>query len=267
MNKIRVLWAALVASAIPAGAAWAVEAFKTYDNFGSPTINGALWMDGERSLAIKSKALHMTQRWYGNDQSNSGSSGDVFRNYMQDPGAITEIRAQITVNALEVNGCAANSAVSFSRARINGAFFNLSTPTPGSSTNDVIAQVRVGRLSNSQDAQGVLAVSGAVFQCTSSDCGTTVTIGSVDLGKVNVGTATTVQMQWDKPNKQFLFSRDSGAESGSVVYSASDANSPGAPFKQVDERQDVASCVGAAPLTGAIDATFDSIAVNKSAAP
>jgi hypothetical protein len=267
MSRIQTL-AALVAAAIPVGAAWAVEPFKTYDNFSTPTLNGALWTDGERSMGIKSKAFHMTQRYYGSDQSNTGSTYDNFRQYMQVPASITEIRAQITVNAYEVNGCAANTSVlSQTRARLNGAFFNLSTPTPGSSTNDVLAQVRVLRLSNSTDPAGVLVVQGAVFQCLNSDCSSSSSIGLVDLGKVNVGTKTTVQMQWDKTNKQFLFSRDAGAESGSVVYVVSDANPPGAPFKALDERQDIAACLGAAPLTGFMDATFDSVAVNKSALP
>lgn len=264
MNRIGVC-AAGVAIAMAAGGAAAVEPFRTYDNFSKAPINGALWSTAERSVAIKSKALQMTHRAWGSDASNSGVSFDVLHQEFPDPAAITEIRASIRVNALEVNACAGNSTTAQSRARLNGAFFNVGTPTPGSQNGDVISQARVYRASNSMDPVGTLRVAGTVVACTSIDCSTFTLINNVDLGTVAVGTATTVQVQWDSPNKQFLFSRDGGAESGSVAYTQDDSHAPGVPFKDLDTRIDIANCTGAKPLTGYVDATFDSVAVNKSA--
>lgn len=265
MHNRKLLAALVAAVAVPAGAAWGTEPFKTYDNFSKSPINGALWTTAERSVAIKSKALQMTHRYWGSDAGNSGTTSDALHQTFQDPAAITQIRASIKVNALEVNACAANSSPGQSRARINGAFFNVSTPTAGSQLGDAIAQARVYRQSNSTDPQGVLRVGGVLVVCTNDDCSTFTVVDTVDLGTVDVGTATTLQMQWDQPNKQFLFSRDSGAESGSIAYTQDDSHPPSEAFKDLDTRIDIAACKGAKPLTGFVDATFDSVAVNKSA--
>jgi hypothetical protein len=255
--------AALTAALFRMDGAAAAESLETYDNFSKAPINGTLWSTAERSVAIKSKALQTTHRYWGSTADNTGSNSDSLRQDFQDPAAITAIAVSIKVNALEVDACTANSTTSQSRARIDGAFFNVGTPTPGSETGDMLSQARVYRVSSSTDPQGTLRVGGTVVQCTNSDCSAFNLIASVDLGTVNVGKATTLQMTWDQPDKQFLFSRDSGAETGTVPYTQDDSHAPGAPFKDLDTRLDIADCAGAKPLTGYVDATFDSVQVNK----
>ncbi len=247
--------------------AFAVEAFKTYDNFSTAPINGALWEDAERTVQIKAGVLAVTQRAYGQGSSNVGVSFDTLHTHFSEPAAVTEVRAKITVKALEVNACPGNPSVSQSRARINGSYYNIGTPVPGSEVGDALAQVKLTRFSNSTDAPGVLRVQGSLLHCINADCSTSTTIKTIDLGTVNLGQAATVQVQWDQPNKQFLYSRDSGAFSGSIVYTDDDSHPPGLPFKSLDSRIDVANCTAPATLTGFVSATFDSVAVNKSAAP
>lgn len=250
-----------------AQAAQAVEAFAAYDNFSSGSVNPALWTNSERVLTVKRGALNVMQRQWGQAGSDSGLSFSSFSQSVSNPAAVTELKAKVTVNALEVNACASNSSVAQSRARIVGSFFNIGTPVPGSQVGDALAQVRLTRFSNSTDPEGVLRVQGLLSICTNADCSTTNGLGTVDMGTVNVGTPTTVQMQWDQAGKSFLFARDNGAFSGSLPYSVTDTSAPGAAFKQLSTRLDLPNCLSGARVAGSVDAMFDNVAVNKSAAP
>ena len=265
---VTALSAAAIAIAFACPPARALEPFKTYDNFTAAGINPDLWNEWERSRSVKKGALNLLQRSWGLNTADTGSSFYLFNTNIANPVPVTELRAKVTVNALEVNACATNAAIGGSRARIIGSFFNVGTPVAGSELGDVLAQVRFNRFSNSLDAAGVLRVQGVAFVCDDAQCLTSTLIGSVvDLGTVNVGQAATVQLQWDKANKQFLFGRDAGAFSGAVAYTQSDADAPGLPFAQVSTRTDIPSCLAGPRVTGYVDATFDNVAVNKSAAP
>ena len=136
--------------------------------------------------------------------------------------------------------------MTFPRARLFGTFFNTGAPVPGSFVGDVIVQVRAVRFSNSADPAGVLRVQGLASLCTSSDCNTSTLLGSViDLGTVNVGTQTEVQMEWRKVDKKFVFLRDAGAQTGELPYTVSDAAGPGRPLQSIGTRIDVANCATA----------------------
>lgn len=260
--------AALGLLALLCAPAHALEPFRTYDNFGSTPLNPALWSDSERIRSIKAGALNLMQRQGGANTADTGASFSNFSENLANPAAVTALRAKITVNAVEANACAANTAVAQSRARIIGGFFNAGTPTPGSQLDDVTAQVRLTRLSNSADPAGTLRVQGLVLHCNSADCVAATTVGNVvDLGTVTLGQAAVVQLQWDQAGKSFLFARDGGAFSGAVGYTENDTSSPGVLFRQLSTRLDLPSCQSAPRVTGVIDASFDNIAVNKSAAP
>ena len=246
----------------------ALEPLKSYDTFSTAPINGALWSDGERTMQIKGGVLTMTGRAFGSTASNSGFTYGAWRMRFADASAVTEIKAKVTVTALEVNGCAANvDTVSQSRARINGSFYNFGTPVDGDETGDAIAQVRVTRFANSTDPTGVLQVQGLLVHCLNVDCNVSSVVQNVSLGTVTVGQAATLEIQWDKPNKRFLFTRDAGAFTGTIAYTDNDSHSPGVPFKVLDLRSDFANCIASSPLTGSVNASFDTVSVNRSAAP
>lgn len=264
MKTLTLLSAALLATT----AAQALEPLRPYDNFAAAPLDLARWIETERVRVIRAGALQLAQRQPVTTLADNGLSFSGWNENLSDPAAVTGLRAKITVNAVDPAACAANPAPGQSRARIVGSFFNVGTPVPGSQVGDMLAQVRITRFSNSTDAAGVLRVQGIVSQCTSADCAATTTIGSVlDLGTVSVGTATTVQMQWDQPNKTFLFARDGAAFSGSVVYVQSDASPPSLAFKQMSTRLDLPACASTPALQGSVDASFDNVSVNRSAAP
>jgi len=263
----RILMAAMAIGLVLAGPANALEPLKSYDKFTAAPINGARWDNAERSVQIKGGVLNVSLRAYGRTVANSDYIGDGLNMRFSNPAVITEISAKVGINGLEVNGCAANPYLSESRARIVASLFNTGTPTPGSSTGDVWAELRAYRYSNSTDPAGVVRLSGNLVYCTNSNCLAFNGSPLISLGTINIGQSATLETQWDKTNKQVLWTRDNGAFSGVSTYTASDANPPGFDYKALDARLDVANCVGAAPLTGFIGATFDNVMVNKSAAP
>lgn len=264
MKTITALALAVLASA----SAQALEPLRPYDNFAAAPLDLSRWIETERVRVVRNGVLNLAQRTPVTTLADNGLSFSSWNESLADPAAVTALRAKVTVNAVSPAACAANPAAGQSRARIIGSFFNVGAPVPGSQVGDMLAQVRITRFSNSADAAGVLRVQGIVSQCTSSDCAATTTVGSiVDLGTVNVGTATTVQLQWDAPAKSFLFARDNGAFSGSVVYTQSDTSPPSVPFKQLSTRLDLPACASAPNVQGSVDASFDNVQVNRSAAP
>ena len=92
------------------------------------------------------------------------------------------------------------------------------------------------------------------------------------MATATVGQTVLLTIEWDKPGKQFRFSRDNGANWFPISYntpqiSLDDAAEPGNMFKTVGTRTDVPNCSGGPRAEGYIDAQFDNVSVNKSAAP
>lgn len=262
--------AMLAALSTFAPASQALEPFKIYDRFSDRPLDPARWADGERVREIRGAGvLRLMQRSYGIGVADSGLTFQSWSSSLANPASITALRARINVTALETQACPSNPALSQARARIAGTFFNISTnPSPGSLLNDVFAQVRLVRQSNSTDAEGVLRVQGLLSLCTSADCNNAATIGLVDLGTVAIGTPTVVQLQWDQGGKTFFFARDNGAFAGTVSYGTlPDTSPPGSPFKQLSTRVDLPNCQSAPPVGSLVDARFDNVQVNQTALP
>lgn len=263
--------AAALACALPLAPAFAVEPLTVIDKFSAGPIDPSLWLGAERTRAIKNGQLNFVERNYGLTTSDAGALKYVWGDELANPNAITELRAKVTVNALEVDACAANTTPGTSRARVDGSFFNVGTPLAGSDTGDVQVQLRAIRTSTSTDPAGVLRIEGRADQCNSFDCSLYTQLGTnVQLGTVNVGEAVTLQLQWDRAGKQFVFTRDPGtatAASAAIPYTVSDTAAPGVPYKEVSVRTDVQNCQSGPRTQGYVDASFDNVAVNKSAAP
>jgi hypothetical protein len=247
--------------------AQALEPLKTYDKFSGSSINGALWPDAERSVQVKNGQLQFLQRHYAVTTTNSGSYHDSLLFDIANPVPVNELSVQVTINGVEAPACAANPTVSESRARLDAAFFNVSVPTPGSSQGDVIGEIRVARFSNTTDPEGMLRVAGYIEYCLDPSCSNANFSSSVDLSTVTIGHTAVIEIQWDQPNKQMIFSRDNGAFKGSVPYTVDDSHMPGFDFKGLVTRLDVSNCIGASPPAALIDASFDNFMVNKSAIP
>ncbi len=197
----------------------AVEPLALYDNFNAPLIDPDRWFGSEFSFLgaeavreIFGNRLHMRYRGYGDTGSNSDTMFDLFRLNFADADAVTAMKATVRVTNVESTGCAANGSPTQARASLNGFFFNTRTPTPGSAENDVLAAIRVRRLSDSTDPAGVLQVVAVVIHCGDANCFTGPFLGFINLGTVAVGDKVTLRIQWDPDNNRFIFQRGNQPE-------------------------------------------------------
>jgi hypothetical protein len=265
--RYRVAGALLAGAALCAPAA-ALEDFATYDSFSLPAIDAGKWASSERTRVLRNSALNMIQRDWGGTGSDAGINGQVFTTPFNRPGPISQIRAQVRVDAVEATGCAANPSVSRARARLLGSFFNVGTPVAGNSTGDVLGQVYLMRTSDSTDPPGVLQAIGLVIVCQDATCAASRTVGSpVSLGTVALGDTATLRMEWDRAGNRFDFGMTTAAGSmaGSVPYTLEDDYAPGAPGKSVGTRTDTANCQSGPRTTALINAVFDTVEFNRSA--
>lgn len=252
-----------------AGPAAAAETYVLYDNFQSATLDPVRWSDFERSRTIESGALRIIERDWGGTSSDSGSQTFNYADNVTRSGPITQWRTTVRVNKVDLTGCAANPAPTEVRARVSGTFFNNGNRVYNSFAGDVVAQIILSRRSDSADGAGVLRVGGGVYLCADSGCSAVTGIGpSVDLGTVNVNVNTTLQIEWDRANRQFLFSRDKGVPTA-VPYPAgmSDDADPGISYKSVSTNNTVANCASGPRAYGLMDVRFDNVQVNASAKP
>lgn len=246
----------------------AAEPYAGYDNFAATQIDRSKWSALERVREVRNGQLNLVFREVGGTGSDSGVFANGWTEDLTLQNRVTQIRARVRVNALEVSGCAANASASFARARLLGTFFQTGVPVPGSFTGDVMGQIRIGRFSNSADAPGVLRVQANAFVCGDASCGVVSLLGSTqDLGTTTAGANVELQMEWLPALKKFVFVRDGGAFQAEVPYTLSDSASPARPLMQLSTRTELANCASGPQTTSLVDASFDNVAVNANARP
>lgn len=246
----------------------AQEAYVTYDDFQLGPIDTGRWGTFERSRLISGDGLGLVMREYGGNTGDIGRTTVNWGDDLTNPLPVSQMRAQLRVNSVDVTGCAANGETSRVRARMLGTFFNTGNAAPGNFTGDLLAQVYAYRDAGTVDAPGVMRVVGVVVICTNSDCTTSTLVGSVqNLGSLGTGQNTVLQLEWDRPGKRIVFSRDNGASTASVSYTQSDTQQPGRPLKSLQLRTEIENCTAAPRPYGAIDARWDNVSVNASGKP
>lgn len=262
--------------ALACGQAAALEPWVLYDDF-SASLSLDKWpsKNHERYRRVEGNVIKLAQGDWGDGNSNSGSTGISWSNAIARGTAVTQLRSFVRVNELSLAGCGANVTQSRVRARVLGTFFNTGNRATGSNVGDVLAQLFLYRDANSPDPAGTLRVSGSLLLCTDSSCNLGTTIGTTgSMGTATVGQNVLLQIEWDKVNKQFIFTRDATGPSpvtAVVSYNTStialdDSAEPGNMFKTVGTRTDVANCA-AGPVRAFIAAQFDNVSVNKTAKP
>ena len=271
MHLITKRLATLALASAALGPAIAAEGYVVWDDFNNATaINAGKWLSLERVKLRQNGALRMVQR----DRAGQVNTTDMFNNGfthdLKNPAAITQMRVSILANAFAIDDCPANTNPEGPpdvQARAIGSFFNSGALPPGNRVGDVGAGVRFIRQGNSTDGPGVMRVSGFVFQCNTTDCnyGTTL-IGSVDLGTVSTGQWLTLKFDWEPGQDRFNFYRGSDAVQRVSYAGLSDASPPYLAYKSIGTRTRLESCQ-TGRNEGFIDASFDNLSVNASAAP
>jgi hypothetical protein len=87
-----------------------------------------------------------------------------------------------------------------------------------------------------------------------------------DLGPVKRGEIVRLRVQWDQNNHRFIFQRDDAPEV-LAPYAVSDTAPPGNAVKLLDAMLFVPNCTATPRPVAFIEAWFDDIMVNESAAP
>jgi hypothetical protein len=265
-HSVRLAALALAASAL--SSSHAAEGYAIWDNFdGATEINAARWLGTDRVRLIEAGVLRFVQRDLGSQSGDSGMFSSSWGSRLANPAKVTRLLAAVTVNAFDVTGCGANTAPSSVIAGLNGQFFNAGPGLPTSSINNVGAVVQFRRGSNSADPIGVLRVEGTVYQCTVADCnyGASV-LGSVDLGTAVVGETLSLRVDWDSQANRFGFGRVNN-QTFYVNYAVADSQAAFGAFRQIGTRTEMANCLSGNRTEGFIDAKFDAVSVNLSAAP
>ena len=256
--------------------AHALEPFVLYDDFGSKIIDETRWY-GEYGIAtgvsiledireIKSGRLHVLSRYYGNMGSDSGTSRGFSRLGFANPNTITAMKATVQVMSEEADGCPNNSFATTVRAALQGTFFNTGTPTPNSSVNDVLAGIGIELTSNSSNAPNILNVLGYVIRCNDSSCVSYSLLRGENMGTIKLKAKTDLSVQWDQPNHQFIV-QVGKLPPVSLPYAVSDTHPPGVNVKELRLTNYIANCTTEPRLVGFVDAYFDNVFVNQSAAP
>lgn len=261
---------ALAISALAMSPAQAAEGYAIWDDFNGYTgVNMDKWLSTDRVRVRSAGGLRFLQRDLGSQTDSVGTINNSWGLDLKNPHAITQMRGAISVSQVDMTGCSlAGSAPTEVQARMVGSFFNAGPGMPTSRIGDVLALVRFARASNSADQANVLRVEGLVVQCQTADCnyGTTA-IGVVDLGTVTTGTLVTLKFDWDPANDRFNFYRGSDPVRRISYAGYADSLPPYQAFKQIGTRTNVANCMKGPRPFGVIDALFDNISVNASAAP
>jgi hypothetical protein len=255
----------------------AEERLVLYDDFNVTQIDPDKWFGIEcgpepRSAGteairqIQDNRLRLVYRAYGRTDSDSGMSRNELGLFFHNSAAVTAIKATMQVTDAAATSCPGNREATVAVAMLDGRFFNTAPPTPGSAANDVAAGIGLVRRSDSTDPPDVLRVICAVLHCTNADCMAPSELHSQDLGPVNCGEMARLRMQWDRDNHRFIFQRDDDPEV-LAPYTVSDSAPPGDQFKRLGAVHFVPNCTATPRPMAFIEALFDDVMVNESAAP
>ena len=83
---------------------------------------------------------------------------------------------------------------------------------------------------------------------------------------MKLGEMVRLRVQWDRDNHRFIFQRDDDPEV-LAPYAVSDSDPPGIQFKNLGAMHFVPNCTATPRPVAFIEALFDDVMVNESAAP
>jgi hypothetical protein len=255
----------------------AVERLVPYDDFNATQIDPDKWFgiefgpkprgaSTEAIRQIQDNRLRLVYRAYGRTDSDRGRSRNEFLLMFHNSAAVTAIKATVQVTDAAATSCPGNPEATISWAMLGGRFFGTAPSTPGSAANDVVATIRLVRRSDSTDPPDVLRVRSGVSHCANAVCTAGSTIHFQDLGPVKLGEMVRLRVQWDRDNHRFIFQRDDDPEI-LAPYTVSDSAPPGIQVKMLDAVHHVPNCTATPRPVAFIEALFDDVMVNESAAP
>jgi hypothetical protein len=252
------------------------ERLVPYDDFNATQIDPDKWFGGEYGpkprgaeaiRQIQDNRLRLVYRAYGRTDSDRGRSRNEFVLMFHNSAAVTAIKATVQVTDAAATSCPGTPpAATIYGAILAGRFFGTAPSTPGSAANDVVATIGLERQSDSTDPPDVLRVRSGVFHCTNANCTAVSVLHRQDLGPVKLGEMVRLRVQWDRDNHRFIFQRDDD-QKVLAPYTVSDSAPPGIQVKLLEAVHHVPNCTATPRPVAFIEALFDDVMVNESAAP
>ena len=252
---------------------YAAERLVPYDDFNAEYIHPDRWWGGEFSPAtqrwgteairqLQDNRLRLMYRSFGPKNSDSGSIRNEFVLLFRHPDVVTAIQAAVTVMDAATTDCPDNPDSTLARAALGGRFFGGPPSTPDGDVRDMVAFIGIIHVSGFAP----LRAQSLVYYCANRPCTTGMMLHRQDLGAIKRGETTRLRVQWDRVHEQFIFQRDERPEVF-AKYAVSDIVPPSVPAKLLTSMQLVPDCTAATRPMAYIDALFDDVMVNESAAP
>jgi len=252
-----------------------------YDNFNSEFMDIENWTTNQRIDAgvmileyvreLHGGRLHMMGRAFGNTGApySGVRAGDINASFSTG-NVLRSLKVFVKVKDVEVTGCPdLNTSPTSSRARLVGFFFNageISLPpaAPGR-INDVLAQIRIQRNSDSIAKPQVLEVWADIVRCTDPSC----TVGSgdgyptvVSLGNIKLGQWATIIVDWNG-DRQFNFKLNKEPTIVFDIPPSWSVNPVSSPAATLGVSHRIANCPPDERALGFIDAEFDNVFISE----
>jgi hypothetical protein len=160
-------------------------AWQNYDNFNAKIysgckfcINSEKWIGSERSGSndtevlreIKSKRLHMSQRTWGNSDSDTGTVQGRNRLRFRDSADISGVCFTPRIRKYGINNCAENGSTGAVRIRYVGTFFDADDEVDDGEIGTVYGWFDMIRFGNTTDKKGTFEIQGYADECQDVDC-------------------------------------------------------------------------------------------------
>jgi hypothetical protein len=201
-------------------------------------------------------------RSFGLKNSDIGNIRSEFVLMFRHPELVTAIQAAVTVTDAATTDCSGNPDSTLARAALSGRFFGSPPSTPDGDVRDMVAFIGIMRVSGFTP----LRAHSFVYYCANRPCTAGMTLHRQDLGAIKAGETARLRVQWDRAHDQFIFQRDQQPEVF-AKYAISDIVPPSVPAKSLTAMQFVPDCTATTRPMAYIDALFDDVMVNESAAP
>jgi hypothetical protein len=258
-----------------------------YDDFNSEFMDIENWGTNQRIDAgvmiveyvreLHGGRLHMMGRAFGNTSPNQSPNppysgvraGDINANLITE-NVLKSLKVFVKVKDVAATGCPdSNTTPTSSRARLVGFFFNAGEisppPEPPSNPgriNDVLAQVRIQRSSDSIDKSQVLEVWADVVRCTDPQCNIGVAPTPVLLGNVKLGQWSTIEVGWNG-DRQFNFKLNKEPTTVFDIPPSWSVNPVSSPWATLGVSHRLASCPSDERAMGFVDAEFDNLFISE----
>jgi hypothetical protein len=184
----------------------------------------------------------------------------------RDPAAVTAIQAAVQVTAVATTGCPGHSENTVAWATLGGRFFGSAAATPEGEVKDRVAVMGIIGVSGATGPPDVFQARAVVFYGANRPCTAGMPLPRRDLRSVNRGETARLRVQWDRDNHRFICQRDD-ASAVFAPSAGSDTDPPASAATWVDARHVVPNWTATPRPMACIDAWFDEMMVNESAAP